>query len=316
MYLLTRVLLRYLELYHNICVLHRAEKRVNGLAYLEIYGAVLYLEYNIVVELSVKVRKALVGSRGAVGILVAPILGAVVHEAAPDNYAAVGLHGAGEHICAVVVVSAVGVGTRFTLGVGFHEEAAEIFHCSEKLFRAVSPPLRHSGVAGVAGIHAADRLWRGKVNAEEKLDTVSFEDLRKGVKALEMLPRDEPLCSAADVNIINDRRVYADGSKRPGVHLGALVHKKLPVLEEEAPSRIAALNAAVDVVPVVIHSKRRGRRDLFGKYRKAAREPYLSQKGKGAVKHARAVAAYYLAAVARAGNAVALPAESLVLRNY
>ena len=90
--LLTGVFLSYLKFKHDICVLKPAEEGVNRLSYLEIDGTVFDLQYNVVVEFSVKTDKVNVALGGAVGCVVPPVLLAVVNKAPPDDDGAIFLH--------------------------------------------------------------------------------------------------------------------------------------------------------------------------------------------------------------------------------
>lgn len=91
--LLARVLLRNLELHGNVGVLQAANQRGDRFAHLEVHGAVLDLQRDVVAEGAVQRHKIVVACAGAVNLGIAPILLAVVDETTPDNVTAAGGHG-------------------------------------------------------------------------------------------------------------------------------------------------------------------------------------------------------------------------------
>lgn len=99
--LLARVLLRNLELHGNVSVLQAANQRGDRFAHLEVHGAVLDLQRDVVAEGAVQRHKIVVACAGAVNLGIAPILLAVVDETTPDNVTTAGGHGIGQHVCAV-----------------------------------------------------------------------------------------------------------------------------------------------------------------------------------------------------------------------
>ena len=87
--LLADVFLRDLELDGLVGFLEPAEERRDGLAHLEIDGAVLDLDDDVVVELAVERMEVVVGGAGAVVLGIAPVEVVVVDEGAIEDDAAV-----------------------------------------------------------------------------------------------------------------------------------------------------------------------------------------------------------------------------------
>ena len=89
---MSQILLSHLKLYHELCMRHGAEQRTVRLARLEIYRPVLYLNYNIVEELSVERFKLKICLLGTVGIARA------IDECAPHYYSSVRFQCGCQHI--------------------------------------------------------------------------------------------------------------------------------------------------------------------------------------------------------------------------
>src|SRR4051812_34716194 len=90
------ILLRDLQLRHDLRVRHRAEERMKRLARLKIYRAILHLEQNVRRKLSVEWLQVLVRRTSTV---VAGLH--VVDKRAPHNDPSMRSERCGEYICAV-----------------------------------------------------------------------------------------------------------------------------------------------------------------------------------------------------------------------
>ena len=215
--LLARVLLRNLELHGNVGVLQAANQRGDRFAHLEVHGAVLDLQRDVVAEGSVQRHKIVVACAGAVNLGIAPILLAVVDETTPDNVTAAGGHSIGQHVCAVGLVATVGEGAGAALGVGLYQETTQAGQVCPDLLGLIRPPLGHSGVAGVGGVHAAQLHRGGKVDAQIQLDAVGGEDFQILLQGAEVAVGDEPAGGVLDVDVIDCDAVDAHGREHTGV---------------------------------------------------------------------------------------------------
>ena len=95
---LAHVFLGDLQLDGFVGFVEAGEERRNGLADLEIDGAVFDLDDDVVGELAVEGMEDVVGGAGAVGFDVVPVEMMVVDEGAVEDDAAVGLERRGEHV--------------------------------------------------------------------------------------------------------------------------------------------------------------------------------------------------------------------------
>ena len=98
MALLPGVLLRDLQLDCLVGVAKGGKQGRDGLAHLEVDGAILDLDHYVAVELAVEGVKVVIAGSGAVGLGVIPVEMIVVDEAAIKHHAAVGLERAGNGV--------------------------------------------------------------------------------------------------------------------------------------------------------------------------------------------------------------------------
>src|SRR5207248_6839185 len=116
--LLACIFLRYLKLNRLVRVLERAKQRRNRLSDLEIDGSIFDLDQNVIVELSVELRKIVVSGFRAVVLQIAPIHFVVVHEAAIDQNAAMRFQCSRDHIGSVRMSTSVRRWPHSALGIG------------------------------------------------------------------------------------------------------------------------------------------------------------------------------------------------------
>ncbi len=155
MALLSSVFLGYLQFQHEIRFLQPAYEWGNRFPHLEVHGTILYLQDNVVVEAAVQGHEVVVGRIGPVGFPVAPVLFAVVYEAAPYHQAAVWFERSGQHVCAFGVVSAVCEGARTEFRVGLDKKTAKVRYVFIYLSRFFAPPCLHSAVQRIGGVKAS-----------------------------------------------------------------------------------------------------------------------------------------------------------------
>ncbi len=236
------VLLGDLQLHHRVRVRERAEQRMRGLADLEVDRAVLDLHDGVGGELAVQRRERLVG-------LVRPLQRVeVVHERAPHDDAVVGLHCRGQHVRAVGVGAAVRDRSRLPFGVGLDEEAAEVGDRRVDLVRLVLPPLLDARVERVGGGESAEEDRAGEVHRHVHRDAPLAQDAGEGCELGQHLGGDE---LRVGVDVVDHGAVDADRGERAGVRLVAGPELGELVPEEDGVAGVPALDAAVEVVPVV-----------------------------------------------------------------
>ena len=238
----SEVLLRDLELHHHLGLAHTAEQGVEGLAGLEVDGAVLDLDEHVVGELAVEALELLDRLVGAVGA------GGAVDEGAPHHDAAVGADGLSQHIGAVGVGAAIVLRTGLALGVGLHKEASEVGDSGVDLISLVLPPLAYLRVERIAALQAAEGDGAGPFDGEVCGDAVFTKDVRDLGHAGDVLGVED---QRVGVDVVEGGAVDADG----GAELSILADASLRNIgRSPLPHRlagIAALHGVVEVVPVV-----------------------------------------------------------------
>ena len=169
-----------LKLHHHLRLLQTEEQRRYGLTWLEVDGAVLDLDDDVVGKLSIEVDELFVGLVGTVtlvGKLSRSLLCVVrtlgrIDKSAPHDDAAIGLEGSSQHVGSIHMGAAIVHGTRLTLAVGLDQEAAEIGNEPIDFLGLLLPPLLHLGVERVGRGEIAQSLGRSEVDGEVNLDAV------------------------------------------------------------------------------------------------------------------------------------------------
>ena len=83
--LMPGIFLRNLHFQHHIGLFQPTEQGRNRFAYLKIHGSVFDLEDHIVIKLSVQRHEVVIGGLGPVGLVITPVLLAVVNKTAPNQ---------------------------------------------------------------------------------------------------------------------------------------------------------------------------------------------------------------------------------------
>ena len=164
--LLAGVLLRGFEFDGLVGVAERGEERRDGLADLEVDGAVFDLDDDVGFELAVEGVEVVVAGAGAVGFQVGPVEVMVVNKAAVHHDAVVRRECAGEDIGGLGGCTAILRGAGAAFGVGLDDEAGEVGNESVDLVDLLLPPGGDGGIDGIEGGEAADDLWAGEVDRE------------------------------------------------------------------------------------------------------------------------------------------------------
>ncbi len=249
MALLAEVLLRDLELDGLAGVLERGEERRDGFADLEVDGAVLDLDDDVRFELAVEGVEVVVAGAGAVGFEVVVVEVIVVDEAAVEDDAAVRFEGAGYGVGGLGGGAVILRGADAAFGVGLDDEAGEVGDGFVDLVDFGLPPGDDGGVDGVEGGEMADDLWAGEIDGERDADapgTKLVGDAREledhlGLEGAEV-----------GVDVVDGDAVDPDGGEQTAVVGDAgQVGADVTVVEEDAAAGVAALDGAVEVVPLV-----------------------------------------------------------------
>ncbi len=247
------------------------------------------------------------GSLRAVGGVVAPVLGAVVHEGPPHQHAAVGRDGPGQHVRALSVAAAVGERAGAMLAVRLHQEARQVGHGCPDRVRPRAPPGRHAFVQRVGGGQTPHKRL-GEADRDHQPHAVGPEGVRQPRQAGQLI-LDQTFRAVLHVDIVDAQHVDAHrGHKPPQQPYARGLPRERPALEPQRPARVAPLDGAVHVVPGVQHAQRvEGALHALG-HTPAGRQG--QQPGVGPVEHADRPAGDDRAA-RLPGDGVALPHRRL-----
>ena len=163
MLLLSGVFLCDLNLQHLVGMHQAAEQRVHRLTHLEVHGTVFDLQDDIVQEASVERHEIIVAGTCAIRFRVTPVLAAVVHETAPDDASAVGLHRAGEHVRSVRMVTAVGERAGTAFAVGLYQKASKLRNRGVDLCHLLFPPVYYARIERVGNLQTSQFDRSGKI---------------------------------------------------------------------------------------------------------------------------------------------------------
>ena len=131
-----------------------------------------------------------------------------------------------------------------SLGVGFHEETAEIGNQFVDLVYLIFPPFHDLGVERVGSLQSAHLDRRGEVDGEIDADAVGPQLVGDGLSLLQTGGRE---CLRFGVHIVEHGAIDAHRGIGTGVHL----HAFRVGIQEDAMSGKAALDGTVGVVPMV-----------------------------------------------------------------
>ncbi len=239
-------------------MLEGGEERRDGLADLEVDGAVLDLDDDVRFKFAVKAVEVVITGPGTVGLEVIPVQMVVVDEAAVQNDTAMRLEGTGNGVGSLGRSAAVFRGADAALGISLDDEAGEVGDGLVDLIDLRPPPVGDLGVKRIESGEVADYLGAREINREGHADTPGTEGVGDARELADHL-RIERVQIGVDV--VDGSAVEADGSKETSVfgdtgEVGADV----AVVVENAAAGVTALDAAVEVVPLVDPAYGRGGR--------------------------------------------------------
>ena len=250
--LLAGVLLRDLKLDHLVGLLEAAEDRRRRLAHLKVDRAVLDLQDRGVVEAAVERVQVVVGGARAIVLEVAPVHVVVVDETAVEDQAAVRGQRARDHVGGVGVVAAVRRGAEASLRVGLEHEAAEVRDCAVDPVDGLLPEGDDARVERIERGQAADALRAAEVDRDEEAHAPGAERVGDARELGQELGREH---ARVGVDVVDRAGVDADRRHQARVVAHAReVGGDGVVLEEDRGAGVAALDGAVQVVPVIEHA--------------------------------------------------------------
>ena len=240
---LAEVLLGDLQLQRQRRAGHRAEQLMERLAGLEIERTIFHLDHRAGVELAVQRFELVVRLADAIGAVVA------VNEGPPHDDAAVRRQRGGQHVGAVGVGVPVVGRPRLAFGVGLDQEPAEVWNHRVDGVRQVDPPGLDRAVRGVGRGETADLLGRAELGRQVDGDAVRAEGGRQRGHLGQIGARQN---LGVGVDVVEHDAVDADG--RIGAGVIGVTFRERPRQGAPLPERFAgvsALDAAVEVVPVI-----------------------------------------------------------------
>src|SRR6266851_42720 len=247
--LLPGVFLGDLQFDGLIGIRHCTEQRRRRLAHLEIYWAVLDLDNDILTKLSIERMEVVVGGAGAISFGISPVQMMVVNEGAVEQDSVMGSKGASDD------VGGVGRGTPIlrrpgaALGIGFDHEPAEIGDALVNSVGGFLPPRGNVTIKGVKGLQPPNRHGAAHIHRDGQLDPPRAKRIRD---AYELRKKVGAQDSRVSVDVVYGASVDADRRQQPGVVADASqIAANLAAVKQNGTSRIAALNRAVEVVPLV-----------------------------------------------------------------
>ena len=284
---LAEVLLRDLQFDRLIGFLQRAEQGRGRFAHLKIDGAVFDLHDHVVVELAVERLEVVVGGAAAVVLRIGPIGVMVVDEAAIEEQAAVRLQGARQQIGGVGVRSAVGGGTDAAFGIGLEHEAGEIGDGGVQRVDAVLPPRGDLGLERVEGVESAEGLGAAEIDGQRDAHAPGAEGIGDAHDLRNEIGGEH---ARVGVDVVDGARVDAERSQQAAVLADAReILAGLQVVPEDGAAAVAALDGAIQIVPLVDPAHGGVGRLLLVELGDGFAESDLSQEGEGAVEHAAIV---------------------------
>src|SRR5271166_394696 len=166
------ILLRDLHLQHHGSLRHCTEQWMERLAGLEVDGSVLDLQYDVAPKLPIQRREFLERFfRAIVGLILR------VNECTPHHDAAMRRQCVCKHIGAVSMRTGVILRTGLSLGMSFHEEAAEVRNECVNLIGLRAPPVTHGRVQRIRCAEPADFDWCTKAGGQIHTQSVGAKHI-------------------------------------------------------------------------------------------------------------------------------------------
>ena len=220
----------------------------------------------VVEELPVERLELEISLLGSVGV------GRTIDESTPHDDALEGLQRLGQHIGTLGMGASEVIRARLTFGVGLHEEASEVGNELVDLLHLGRPPLLYILVERIGSFEATDNHGRSEVDGEISLYAVRTHDVGHLPDLLQVFSCEH---LGRSVDVVGHVGIDADGGIGTCIvaqtidrrNLGCILgmeqvllvdlaigiapHLVGTVAPEDGATGIAALDGAVEVVPMV-----------------------------------------------------------------
>src|SRR5579863_7584831 len=191
----------------------------------------------------------IVGGFRAVVLEIVPVEMVVVNESAVENYATMRFQSSSDHVGGVRVSTAVTGRAQAAFRVSLHDDAAEVRDHAIDLVDLGLPPGGYERIERIERIEAADHFRTAQVHRDRELDAPRTEGIGNSSNL-----RDEGVVEnlRSCVDVVDRASIDADGSEQSRVRTGtSQVVANFALGEEDRASAVAALDASVEVVPLI-----------------------------------------------------------------
>ncbi len=207
------------------------------------------------------------GGAGAIRFRIPPVLIVVVHETAPEKFAAIRLERLCQHVGTFRVGAPVAERACPVLRVCFDQKTDEVRDMAVSLFRSL-PPEPHD--IFVQRVRCCKARGQGQIEFDRQQQpySVQSKDIRQFRDLRQIFAGYQEIHGGLYVDIAGRDSVDAHGRQHARVAVDPFPVKTdfVPAKKEGTP-RVAALYFAVHIVPVVEHAQRVKRpHDPFGQF--------------------------------------------------
>src|SRR5664279_31359 len=190
-----------------------------------------------------------VGSSGAVGFQVFPVQVMVVNKRAIEDDPSMWLQCVRNYICRFRGSTPIHRRSQLSLGVRLHDNAAEIRNLPVDLVELLFPPCNNLWIERIEGVQSTRVLWHAEVHRYPQLHAVRSKHISNACELWNEIRVEnvEVGVHVTDVaSVDTDRRQQSRVLSRTGQ-----VRPHAAVVEEDRTSRVAPLDRAIEVVPLV-----------------------------------------------------------------
>src|SRR5215469_2536641 len=185
----------------------------------------------------------------------------IVDKAAVKDHAVMRFDCSRQYIGGIGMAAAVSGWTHPSFGIGFQNEAAEIGNGGVEFISLGFPPGGHARIEGVEGIESAHGFGATEIYGECYLDTPGAKCCRDAGGLLDEIGSEK---FRVGVHVGYGAAVDTEGGKQAGVLTNAgQITRRPPVFPKNRAASVAALDCAIEVVPLVYPAEWRGRSLFF-----------------------------------------------------
>src|SRR5215469_3575211 len=180
---------------------------------------------------------------------VVPVEVMVVNKSTVEDHAAVWFQRSCDYIGGFRGIAAVHRRTQLTFGIGLYDHTAEIRYLPVNFVELLPPPLIYLGIERIERFQPTYLLRHTDVHCNTELHAISAKHIGN--------PRqlwDEVRIEDVKIRIyvIDVASIDADGCQRSRILRGARqIGTHVTIVEENRPPGVAALNRAIQIVPLV-----------------------------------------------------------------